>query len=76
MALTMLIILLPAAHRDTLRSILDLCGRIVMYEFENRMGLYNVAMIMAPNLFLPNLHHRSKLQLKSDDKQQLNNEVN
>lgn len=75
LALTMLILLLPTPHRDTLHAALELCARVVNYEAENKMSLYNVAMIMAPNLFLPN-HQRSRLHLKSEDKeQQLNHEV-
>ncbi|XP_068245832.1 rho GTPase-activating protein 18-like isoform X3 [Palaemon carinicauda] len=75
LALTMLILLLPTQNRDTLHAVLELCARIVSYEEENKMTLYNVAMIMAPNLFLPS-NHRSKLQLRSEDKeQQLNHEM-
>ncbi|XP_071512922.1 rho GTPase-activating protein conundrum-like [Panulirus ornatus] len=75
LALTMLILLLPTPHRDTLHAMLELCARVVAYEADNKMSLYNVAMIMAPNLFLPN-HQRSRLHLKSEDKeQQLNHEM-
>nr|XP_045595993.1 rho GTPase-activating protein 18-like [Procambarus clarkii]XP_045595994.1 rho GTPase-activating protein 18-like [Procambarus clarkii]XP_045595995.1 rho GTPase-activating protein 18-like [Procambarus clarkii] len=75
LALTMLVLLLPCPHRDTLHAVLDLCARVVTYEADNKMSLYNVAMIMAPNLFLPN-HQRSKLNLRSEDKeQQLNHEM-
>ncbi|KAK8743204.1 hypothetical protein OTU49_017398 [Cherax quadricarinatus] len=75
LALTMLILLLPSPHRDTLHALLELCARVVTHEAENKMSLYNVAMIMAPNLFLPN-HQRSKLNLRSEDKeQQLHHEM-
>ncbi|KAG7158054.1 Rho GTPase-activating protein 18-like [Homarus americanus] len=80
LALTMLILLLPTPHRDTLQAILELCARVVTFEADNKMSLYNVAMIMAPNLFLPtsNGHHqRSKLNLRSseDKEHQLNHEM-
>lgn len=71
----MLILLLPSSHRDTLHAVLELCARVVAFEDENKMTLYNIAMIMAPNLFLPS-NQRSKLNLRSEDKeQQLNYEV-
>ncbi|CAL4182124.1 unnamed protein product, partial [Meganyctiphanes norvegica] len=76
MALTMLVLLLPRSHRDTLFVVLELCANITQYESKNKMSLYNVAMIMAPNLFLPHLNTRSKLHLRSEDKeQQLNSEM-
>ncbi|KAK7081697.1 regulation of cell shape [Halocaridina rubra] len=75
LALTMLILLLPIPNRDTLYAVLELCSRIVSLEKENKMTLYNVAMIMAPNFFLPN-NNRSRLNLRSEDKeQQLNHEM-
>ncbi|XP_063594762.1 rho GTPase-activating protein 18-like [Penaeus indicus] len=75
LALTMLILLLPSSHRDTLHAVLELCARVVAFEDENKMTLYNIAMIVAPNLFLPS-NQRSKLNLRSEDKeQQLNYEM-
>ncbi|RXG70234.1 Rho GTPase-activating protein 18 [Armadillidium vulgare] len=72
----MLILLLPSVHRHTLRVILDLCARIVEYEDENKMGLYNIAMIMAPNIFLPSFQPKSKIHLRGEDKDhQLNSEM-
>lgn len=73
----MLVLLLPTAHRDTLKAVLDLCAKVVAHERENKMGLYNVAMIMAPNIFLPSLQPKpSKLHLRPDDKDhQLHSEV-
>ncbi|KAK8394954.1 hypothetical protein O3P69_006023 [Scylla paramamosain] len=75
LALTMLILLLPTPHRDTLHALLDLCARVVTYQATNKMSLYNVAMIVAPNIFLPP-SPRHKLNLRSEDKeQQLNHEM-
>ncbi|XP_076062280.1 uncharacterized protein LOC143037632 [Oratosquilla oratoria] len=74
LALKMLVLALPCAHRDTLRSLLDLCGHVVQRQQYNKMSLYNVAMILAPNLFLPKA--RSRLHLKNDTKDdQLNHQM-
>ncbi|CAB3998164.1 rho GTPase-activating 18 isoform X3, partial [Paramuricea clavata] len=51
-ALNLLVLLLPVAHRDTLRLLLLFLCRIIAKQKENKMDLNNVAMIMAPNLFL------------------------
>ncbi|ROT78322.1 hypothetical protein C7M84_002953 [Penaeus vannamei] len=60
LALTMLILLLPSSHRDTLHAVLELCARVVAFEDENKMTLYNIAMIVAPNLFLPSNQRQTK----------------
>nr|XP_032810484.1 rho GTPase-activating protein 18-like isoform X2 [Petromyzon marinus] len=52
-ALNLLVLLLPDANRDTLEALLLLLGKVVSREQQNRMGLGNVAKIMAPNLFMP-----------------------
>ena len=51
-ALNLLVLLLPVAHRDTLRLLLLFLCHIIARRKENKMDLNNVAMIMAPNLFL------------------------
>ncbi|KAK6167614.1 hypothetical protein SNE40_021597 [Patella caerulea] len=51
-ALNLLILLLPDSHRDSLKLLLRFLRNIVSHSNENKMGLNNVAMIMAPNLFL------------------------
>ncbi|CAM9433866.1 unnamed protein product [Lampetra fluviatilis] len=52
-ALNLLVLLLPDANRDTLEALLLLLGKVVSQEQQNRMGLGNVAKIVAPNLFMP-----------------------
>ncbi|XP_050734837.1 uncharacterized protein LOC127007672 [Eriocheir sinensis] len=75
LALTMLVLLLPTPHRDTLHALLELCARVVTFQSSNKMSLYNVAMIVAPNIFFPP-SPRPKLNLRSEDKeQQLNHEM-
>ncbi|XP_052249565.1 uncharacterized protein LOC127857188 [Dreissena polymorpha] len=51
-ALNLLVLLLPSVHRDTLGALLDLLLEIISHSDTNKMSLNNVAMIMAPILFL------------------------
>ncbi|BFZ20903.1 hypothetical protein BsWGS_23942 [Bradybaena similaris] len=51
-ALNLLILLLPNEHRNTLKVLLQFLRNVVSHSNYNKMGLKNVAMIMAPNLFL------------------------
>ncbi|XP_066540043.1 rho GTPase-activating protein 28 isoform X2 [Hoplias malabaricus] len=50
-ALHLLILLLPEVNRDTLKALLEFLRKVVAYEDKNRMSLWNVSMIVAPNLF-------------------------
>ncbi|XP_030613058.1 rho GTPase-activating protein 28 [Archocentrus centrarchus] len=58
-ALQLLILLLPEANRDILRALLSLLRKVVSHQEHNRMSLWNVSMVMAPNLFLRH-HHGNK----------------
>ncbi|XP_019617835.1 PREDICTED: rho GTPase-activating protein 18-like, partial [Branchiostoma belcheri] len=51
-ALNLLILLLPTVHRDSLKLLLKFLSKVVSKEKENKMNINNVAMIMAPNMFL------------------------
>ncbi|XP_026204557.1 rho GTPase-activating protein 40 isoform X2 [Anabas testudineus] len=50
--LNLLILLLPEPNRNTLKALLEFLSKVVSYEKKNRMNLWAVATIMAPNLFL------------------------
>ncbi|KAL1006407.1 hypothetical protein UPYG_G00071990 [Umbra pygmaea] len=50
-ALHLLTMLLPEPNRDTLKALLEFLRKVVEYEEKNRMSLWNVSMIVAPNLF-------------------------
>lgn len=52
LVLNLLILLLPPANRNTLKVLLKLLLKITQKRKTNLMGLSNVSMIMAPNLFL------------------------
>ncbi|XP_061877307.1 rho GTPase-activating protein 28 isoform X2 [Entelurus aequoreus] len=55
-ALQMLSLLLPESHKETLRALLVFLSKVVSHQDQNRMSLWNVSMVMAPNLFAH--HHR------------------
>ncbi|KAL4655763.1 rho GTPase-activating protein 40 [Arapaima gigas] len=50
--LNLLVLLLPEPNRNTLKALLDFLSKIVSRERRNRMNLWAVSTIMAPNLFL------------------------
>ncbi|XP_045400294.1 rho GTPase-activating protein 18 isoform X2 [Lemur catta] len=53
-ALNLLVILLPDANRDTLKALLEFLQRVIDNKEKNKMTVKNVAMVMAPNLFMCN----------------------
>ncbi|XP_034022000.1 rho GTPase-activating protein 40 isoform X2 [Thalassophryne amazonica] len=50
--LNLLILLLPEPNRNTLKALLEFLSKVVSREKRNRMNLWAVSTIMAPNLFL------------------------
>lgn len=68
-AMKSLMILLPDVHRDSLKALFEYLAKIVKHETRNRMNLQNVAMIIAPNLFLPK-------KLKKHGERDLTSEIN
>lgn len=52
-ALNLLVLLLPAENRATLKVLVDFLNRVVENQEFNKMSLHNVAMIAAPSLFPP-----------------------
>nr|XP_020649144.1 rho GTPase-activating protein 28 [Pogona vitticeps] len=51
-ALHLLILLLPDASRDAAKALLQFLKKVVANERKNKMTLWNVSMIVAPNLFI------------------------
>ncbi|XP_045355494.1 rho GTPase-activating protein 18 isoform X2 [Leopardus geoffroyi] len=51
-ALNLLVILLPDANRDTLKALLEFLQRVIDNRDKNKMTTMNIAMVMAPNLFM------------------------
>ncbi|XP_077103857.1 rho GTPase-activating protein 40 isoform X3 [Siphateles boraxobius] len=50
--LNLLVMLLPEPNRNTLKALLEFLSKVVSCEHQNRMNLWAVSTIMAPNLFL------------------------
>ncbi|XP_035865721.1 rho GTPase-activating protein 40 isoform X2 [Phyllostomus discolor] len=51
-ALHLLILILPEANRNALKVLLEFLRKVVAREQSNKMTLWNVSTVMAPNLFL------------------------
>ncbi|XP_072259818.1 rho GTPase-activating protein 40 isoform X2 [Pyxicephalus adspersus] len=51
-ALNLLILILPEANRCTLKALLEFLSKVASLEKSNLMSLWNIATIMAPNIFL------------------------
>nr|XP_020137432.1 rho GTPase-activating protein 40 isoform X3 [Microcebus murinus] len=51
-ALHLLILLLPEPNRNALKALLEFLRKVVAREQHNKMTLWNVSTVMAPNLFL------------------------
>ncbi|KAM9495973.1 rho GTPase-activating protein 18 [Clarias gariepinus] len=51
-ALNLLVLLLPPSSRDTLKALLEFLQRVIDHKERNKMTLNNVAMVMAPNIFM------------------------
>lgn len=51
-ALNLLVLLLPASSRDTLKALLEFLQRVIDHKERNKMTLNNVSMVMAPNIFM------------------------
>ncbi|XP_057270323.1 rho GTPase-activating protein 40 isoform X3 [Pezoporus wallicus] len=51
-ALNLLILILPEPNRNTLKALLEFLSKVVARENSNKMNLWNVSTVMAPNLFM------------------------
>ncbi|TDH00283.1 hypothetical protein EPR50_G00186770 [Perca flavescens] len=51
-ALNLLVLLLPAANRDTLKALVEFFQRVIDHQAKNKMTLNNVSVVMAPNIFM------------------------
>uniref|UniRef100_A0A087XTP9 Rho GTPase activating protein 28 n=1 Tax=Poecilia formosa TaxID=48698 RepID=A0A087XTP9_POEFO len=66
-ALQLLLLLLPEAHRNTLRALLLFLRKVVSHQDHNRMSLWNVSMVMAPNLFTRQNHGNKRSITKQQE---------
>ncbi|XP_054837751.1 rho GTPase-activating protein 40 isoform X2 [Eublepharis macularius] len=51
-ALNLLILILPEPNRNTLKALLEFLRQVVSREKKNKMSLWNVSTVIAPNLFM------------------------
>ncbi|XP_012684846.2 rho GTPase-activating protein 18 isoform X2 [Clupea harengus] len=51
-ALNLLVLLLPETSRDTLKALMEFFQRVIDHKEQNKMTLNNVAVVMAPNIFM------------------------
>ncbi|XP_054429386.1 rho GTPase-activating protein 40 [Pteronotus mesoamericanus] len=51
-ALHLLVLILPEPNRNALKALLEFLRKVVAREQSNKMTLWNVSTVMAPNLFL------------------------
>ncbi|XP_056116594.1 rho GTPase-activating protein 18 isoform X2 [Rhinichthys klamathensis goyatoka] len=51
-ALNLLVLLLPEPNRDTLKALMEFFHRVIDRKDRNKMTLNNVAVVMAPNIFM------------------------
>ncbi|XP_063078294.1 rho GTPase-activating protein 18 [Engraulis encrasicolus] len=51
-ALNLLVLLLPETSRDTLKALMEFFQRVIDHKEQNKMSLNNVAVVMAPNIFM------------------------
>ncbi|XP_041721353.2 rho GTPase-activating protein 18-like [Coregonus clupeaformis] len=51
-ALNLLVLLLPESSRDALKALMEFFQRIIDHKEQNKMTLNNIAMVMAPNIFM------------------------
>uniref|UniRef100_A0A8C3TK16 Rho GTPase activating protein 28 n=1 Tax=Chelydra serpentina TaxID=8475 RepID=A0A8C3TK16_CHESE len=64
-ALHLLIMLLPDANRDTAKAFLQFLKKIVAHEGKNKMNLWNVSMIVAPNVFIYKGKHANQEEMQA-----------
>ncbi|XP_008573668.1 PREDICTED: rho GTPase-activating protein 40 [Galeopterus variegatus] len=67
-ALHLLILILPEPNRNTLKALLEFLRKVVAREQHNKMTLWSVSTVMAPNLFL---HQGRPPKLPKDKEKQL-----
>ncbi|XP_072098017.1 rho GTPase-activating protein 18-like isoform X1 [Mobula birostris] len=51
-ALNLLVLILPGVYRATLKLLLEFLRKVIKKEQQNKMNLWNVSTIIAPNLFM------------------------
>ncbi|XP_045882055.1 rho GTPase-activating protein 28 isoform X1 [Meles meles] len=63
-ALHLMIMALPDANRDTAQALMTFFNKVIAYESKNRMSIWNISTIMAPNLFFSRSKHSDYEELQ------------
>ncbi|XP_019489340.1 PREDICTED: rho GTPase-activating protein 28 [Hipposideros armiger] len=56
-ALHLMVMALPDANRDTAQALMAFFNKVIANESKNRMSIWNISTIMAPNLFFSRSKH-------------------
>ncbi|XP_037661853.1 rho GTPase-activating protein 28 isoform X2 [Choloepus didactylus] len=56
-ALHLMIMALPDANRDTAQALMTFFNKVIANESKNRMNIWNISTVMAPNLFFSRSKH-------------------
>ncbi|XP_076992052.1 rho GTPase-activating protein 28 isoform X2 [Tamandua tetradactyla] len=56
-ALHLMIMALPDANRDTAQALMSFFNKVIANESKNRMSIWNISTVMAPNLFFSRSKH-------------------
>ncbi|KAM7125816.1 rho GTPase-activating protein 28 isoform 2-T2 [Molossus nigricans] len=63
-ALHLMVMALPDANRDTAQALLTFFNKVVANESKNRMSIWNISTVMAPNLFFSRSKHSDYEELR------------
>ncbi|XP_030891294.1 rho GTPase-activating protein 28 isoform X3 [Leptonychotes weddellii] len=63
-ALHLMVMALPDANRDTAQALMTFFSKVIANESKNRMSIWNISTIMAPNLFFSRSKHSDYEELQ------------
>ncbi|XP_011364472.1 rho GTPase-activating protein 28 isoform X3 [Pteropus vampyrus] len=62
-ALHLMVMALPDANRDTAQALMTFFNKVIANESKNRMSIWNISTVMAPNLFFSRSKHSDPEEL-------------
>uniref|UniRef100_A0A8C9K265 Rho GTPase activating protein 28 n=1 Tax=Panthera tigris altaica TaxID=74533 RepID=A0A8C9K265_PANTA len=63
-ALHLMVMALPDANRDTAQALMTFFNKVIANESKNRMSVWNISTVMAPNLFFSRSKHSDYEELQ------------
>ncbi|XP_036906224.1 rho GTPase-activating protein 28 isoform X6 [Sturnira hondurensis] len=63
-ALHLMVMALPDANRDTAQALMTFFNKVIANESKNRMSIWNISTVMAPNLFFSRSKHSDYEELR------------